>query len=79
MDFHAVISAGAIVGLNYAADPAPGALPWLLAGVGIHLHVERLQHDRSYALRALDAASASASPAAQVLARRLRGRLDAAP
>ena len=24
VDFHAVISAGAIVGLNYAADPAPG-------------------------------------------------------
>ena len=54
-------------------------LKWLLAGVGIHLHVERLQHDRAYALRALEAASASASPAAQVLARRLRDRLNAAP
>lgn len=50
-------------------------LKWLLAGVGIHLHVERLQQDRDYALRALQAAAGSASPVAQALARRLRARL----
>ncbi len=50
-------------------------LKWLLAGEGIHLHVERLQRDTEYAWRALDAAAASASPALRATALRLRGRL----
>lgn len=62
---------------------AAGALPlveiielkWLLAGEGIHIHVERLQKDGAYALRALDQAAASASPTLRAAALRLRGRL----
>ncbi len=50
-------------------------LKWLLAGEGIHLHVERLQKDAAYARRALDEAAASASPALRAVAMRLRGRL----
>lgn len=69
-----------------ASDTDPGssgALPlveiielkWLLAGEGIHIHVERLQRDAAYALRALDQAAASASPTLRATALRLRGRL----
>ena len=62
---------------------ASGALPlveiielkWLLAGEGIHIHVERLQRDPAYALRALDQAAASASPTLRATALRLRSRL----
>lgn len=72
--------------LDTASDSEPGtsgALPlveiielkWLLAGEGIHIHVERLQRDAGYALRALDQASASASPTLRAIALRLRGRL----
>lgn len=50
-------------------------LKWLLAGEGIHIHVERLQRDAAYALRALDQAAASASPTLRATALRLRGRL----
>ncbi len=50
-------------------------LKWLLAGEGIHLHVERLQRDAAYALRALDQAAASASPTLRATALRLRNRL----
>ena len=50
-------------------------LKWLLAGEGIHLHVERLQNDPDYARRALDAAADSASPALRAAALRLRDRL----
>lgn len=52
-------------------------LKWLLAGEGIHIHVERLQKDAAYALRALDQAAASASPTLRATALRLRGRLQA--
>lgn len=72
--------------LDTPSDSEPGtsgALPlveiiefkWLLAGEGIHIHVERLQKDAAYALRALDQASASASPTLRAMALRLRGRL----
>lgn len=50
-------------------------LKWLLAGEGIHIHVERLQRDPDYARRALDEAAASASPALRAAALRLRNRL----
>ena len=50
-------------------------LKWLFAGEGIHLHVERLQSDLSYACRALDEAAASASPVVRAAALRLRARL----
>ena len=36
-------------------------LKWLLAGEGIHIHVERLQNDPAYACRALDTAAAGQS------------------
>lgn len=61
------------------AEPLPLVeiieLKWLLAGEGIHIHVERLQTDSAYACRALDEAAASASPALRAAALRLRGRL----
>ena len=50
-------------------------LKWLLAGEGIHIHVERLQTDPAYACRALDEAAASASPTLRATALRLRNRL----
>ena len=66
-----------------SANCSAGALPlveiielkWLLAGEGIHIHVERLQSDAAYALRALDQAAASASPTLRAMALRLRSRL----
>jgi hypothetical protein len=53
-------------------------LKWLLAGEGIRLHVEQLQSDPGYALRALDEAAACASPALRAAALRLRNRLQPA-
>ena len=53
-------------------------LKWLLAGEGIHIHVERLQKDTAYARRALDEAAASASPALRAVALNLRNRLSGA-
>lgn len=50
-------------------------LKWLLAGEGIHIHVERLQADSAYASRALNEAAASASPTLRATALRLRNRL----
>ena len=50
-------------------------LKWLLAGEGIHIHVERLQADPAYAGRALNEAAASASPTLRATALRLRNRL----
>ena len=52
-------------------------LKWLLAGEGIYIHVEKLQQDAGYAQRALDQASASASPTLRAAALRLRTRLGA--
>ena len=50
-------------------------LKWLLAGEGIHIHVERLQNDSAYACRALDKAATSANPTLRATALRLRNRL----
>jgi hypothetical protein len=65
--------------MNCAADPLPLVdiiqLKWLLAGVGIHIHVERLQNDPSYALHALAEAETCASPSARAAAGKLRSRL----
>lgn len=55
-------------------------LKWLLAGEGLHLHVERLQNDRTYARQVLDAAAASGNAALRAVAGRIRRflKLDAA-
>lgn len=53
-------------------------LKWLLAGEGIRIHVEQLQSDPGYALRALDEAAACASPTLRAAALRLRSRLQPA-
>jgi hypothetical protein len=47
-------------------------LKWLLAGEGVHLHVERLQRDPAYAASILDAAAASHNPALPTVAERVR-------
>ncbi len=47
-------------------------LKWLLAGEGLHLHVERLQKDPAYARGILDAAALSRSPALRAVAVRVR-------
>ena len=70
--------------LHFAAAPSDACtlqlvesieLKWLLAGEGVRIHVERLQKDPAYALRVLDEAAASASPALRAAALRLRARL----
>lgn len=50
-------------------------LKWMLAGEGVHLHVERLMADPAYADQALQRAAASTSPSLRALALRLRLRL----
>jgi hypothetical protein len=47
-------------------------LKWLLAGEGLHLHVERLQKDPIYARGILCAAAESRNPALCAAAERLR-------
>ncbi|MCW5633896.1 MAG: hypothetical protein KIT17_11225 [Rubrivivax sp.] len=47
-------------------------LKWLLAGEGVHLHVERLQTDPAYARGLLDAAARSSNPALPAVAERVR-------
>lgn len=47
-------------------------LKWLLAGEGLHLHVERLQSDPEYARRILDLAATSKNPALRLAAARVR-------
>lgn len=51
-------------------------LKWLLAGEGLHLHVERLQRDPEYARRILDAAEASQNAALRSAAQRVRVGLE---
>ena len=50
-------------------------LKWLLAGEGVHLHVERMLSDEAYAGRALTRALESTSPVLRAAAERLRSRL----
>ena len=52
-------------------------LKWLLAGEGLHLHVERLQRDPAYARGVLDAAAASGNAALLAVAMRVRRLLGA--
>lgn len=47
-------------------------LKWLLAGEGLHLHVERLQKDPAYARGILDAAALSGNQALRTVAVRVR-------
>ncbi|MCY7315858.1 MAG: hypothetical protein LH480_09615 [Rubrivivax sp.] len=51
-------------------------LKWLLAGLGVRLHVERLQQDPAYVRRALEAAAASPSVVVRKVALRLQCRLQ---
>jgi hypothetical protein len=48
---------------------------WLLAKEGLHVHVERLQKDRAYALECLSRAANSPREAVRAAAQRLRDRL----
>lgn len=50
-------------------------LKWLLAGVGVRLHVERLQSDPGYAETVLAQAAESGHAALQAAAARVRARL----
>jgi hypothetical protein len=47
-------------------------LKWLLAGEGLHLHVERLQTDGDYALRIFEAAAGSKNAALRAVAERVQ-------
>lgn len=47
-------------------------LKWLLAGEGLHLHVERLQKDAAYARGILSAAAESRNQALRAVAERVR-------
>lgn len=69
--------------LNALPDPERRAvalvdiidLKWLLAGEGVHLHVERLQCDPGYAAAVLAQADRSGNPALRAAAGRVRGLL----
>ncbi|HOL36850.1 MAG TPA: hypothetical protein PLZ50_07625 [Rubrivivax sp.] len=50
-------------------------LKWLLAGMGLRLHVERLQSDPEYARRVLEVAQDSKNEALRKAAARVRRRL----
>ena len=51
-------------------------LKWLLAGEGLHVHVEKLQSDPGYARECLLAAESSANATLRQVACKLRARLD---
>jgi hypothetical protein len=50
-------------------------LKWLLAREGVHVHVERLQTDPSYARQLLDCAAASPNEAVRTAAQRVTRQL----
>ena len=52
-------------------------LKWLLAGEGLHLHVERLLSDPEYASECLRAAAHSGNAVVRQVAQKLRARIDA--
>lgn len=54
------------------------SLKWLLAAEGVHLHVERAQHDLAYATATLERARASSSAALRCQAEHLARRIAAA-
>ena len=51
-------------------------LKWMLAGEGLHVHVERLQTDPAYASQCLGVAERSCNPTLRQLAASLRLRLQ---
>jgi predicted DNA-binding protein (UPF0251 family) len=51
-------------------------LKWMLAGEGLHVHVERLQSDPQYARECLLAAERSENATVRQVASKLRERLD---
>jgi hypothetical protein len=51
-------------------------LKWLLAGEGLHLHIERLQNDPEYARRILELAATSRNEALRAAAARVRAGLE---
>jgi hypothetical protein len=51
-------------------------LKWMLAGEGLHVHVEKLQSDPGYARECLLAAESSENPTVRQVASKLRARLD---
>jgi hypothetical protein len=53
-------------------------LKWLLAGHGVHIHVERLQNDPVYARQALTEAASHGPSALRAVAQRLLQRLGPA-
>lgn len=53
-------------------------LKWMLAGEGVHVHVEKLQSDPGYARECLLAAERSGNATVRQVAIRLRARIDAA-
>jgi hypothetical protein len=50
-------------------------LKWLMAGEGVHVHVERLQSEPAYARECLSRAARSSNPTARDTAARLSARL----
>ena len=54
-------------------------LKWLLAGEGLHVHVERLQKDTAYARTVLEAAARSRNIALPAVALRVRKLLGLDP
>jgi hypothetical protein len=50
-------------------------LKWMLAGEGVRLHVERLQHDPAYARSLLECACRSPNEALRLAAQRMGRRL----
>lgn len=54
-------------------------LKWLLAGEGVHVHVERLQNDVDYAKITLQRAAQCQQPNLRAAAARLRQRMGLAP
>jgi hypothetical protein len=51
-------------------------LKWMLAGEGLHVHVEKLQADPGYARECLLAAERSGNPTLRQVAASMRARLD---
>jgi len=51
-------------------------LKWMLAGEGLHVHVEKLQTDPCYARECLRAAERSTNAAVRQVALKLRARLE---
>jgi predicted DNA-binding protein (UPF0251 family) len=51
-------------------------LKWMLAGEGVHVHVEKLQSDPEYARECLQAAERSDNATVRQVASKLRARLN---